>query len=321
VDTEGETARVSESDLSMLAGWLGSESGTQPGQLLPPDVEADLKAVFPEATGRPLVVVATEIESERQDHSADETPSVRGYCIKVWFTRTANPTVVLPLPSVASAPSVASIGCAGPCGDTKKDPDETCDDGNAERLDGCDEQCRAVCAAPRTDCRTSTRPIKSKLLVENRPRDRGDALRFVWARDRHTTSADFGDPRTGDDYVLCVYDESGGTPKAILAAVAGGGDSCADPPCWGRLGRGGFAYEDSTASPHGVKRLLLEAGGREARITLKGRGERLQLPPLPLPLPLRVQLERKGGACWEATYGSAGTTRNDARRFEAVATQ
>ena len=320
VDTDGETARVSESDLSMLASWLGSESGNQPGQLFPPDVEADLKAVFPEATGRPLVVVATEIESERQDHSADTSPSVRGYCIKVWFTRNSYPTVVLPLPSVASPSSVTSVSCTGPCGDAKPDPAESCDDGDSDRLDGCDEQCRAVCVAPRTDCRAATGRIKSKLLVENRPRDRGDTLRFIWARDRGTKAADFGDPESGDDYVLCAYDESGGTPKTILAAVAAGGDSCARPPCWSGLGPRGLAYEDSTASPHGVKRLVLEAGGGEARIALKGTGERLALPPFPLPLPLRVQLERKGGACWEATYGAGGTTRNDARRFESVAT-
>ena len=93
-----------------------------------------------------------------------------------------------------------------------------------------------------------------------------------------------------------------------------GGESCARPPCWSALGRRGFVYEDATASPHGVKRLMLEAG----RITLKGTGARLALPPLPLALPLRVQLERKGGGCWEATYGAA--IRNDARRFEAVTT-
>ena len=318
---EGEMARVSESDLSVLATWLGSASGTEPGQLLPPDVEADLKAAFPEATGRPLVVVATEIESERQDHSADASPSVRGYCIKVWFTRNAYaPGGLPPLPSVASPPSVTSVSCAGPCGDAKTDPGESCDDGDPGRLDGCDEQCRAVCVAPRTDCRTATRPIKSKLFVENRSRDRSDTLRYAWARDRATKAADFGDPQSTDDYVLCAYDESGGTPKTILAAVAAGGESCARPPCWSTLGRRGFAYEDSTASPHGVHRLVLEAAKDGARITLKGTGERLALPSLPLPLPLRVQLERKGGACWEATYDAAATTRNDARRFEAVAT-
>jgi cysteine-rich repeat protein len=236
---------------------------------------------------------------------------VRGYCIKVWFTRSAYDADVLPLPSVASPPSVASVTCAGPCGDAKKDPAESCDDGDPGRLDGCDEQCRAVCTAPRTDCRTATRPIKSKLFIENRPRDRGDTLRFIWARDRQTKPADFGDPQSDEDYVLCAYDESGGTPKAILAAVAAGGES------WSGLGRG-LAYEDSTASPHGVKRLVLEAGDREARITLKGTGQSLALPALPLSLPLRVQLERKGGTCWEATYGTA--SRNDGRRFEAVAT-
>jgi hypothetical protein len=315
---EGEEARASESDLSVLATWLGSESGAEPGQLLPPDLEVDLKAAFPEATGRPLVVSATEIESERQDHSADGSPSVRGYCIKVWFTRSAYDADVPALPSVAGPPSVATVSCAGPCGDAMKDPAESCDDGDSGRLDGCDEQCRAVCVAPRTDCRSATFPIKSKLLIENRSRDRGDTLRFTWARDRSTKPADFGDPLTDDDYVLCAYDESGGAPKTILAAVAAAGESCTSPPCWTGLGPRGFAYQDSAASPHGVKRLVLEAGGGEARIALKGTGERLALPTLPLPLPLRVQLERQDGACWEATYGAA--SRNDARRFEAVAT-
>jgi cysteine-rich repeat protein len=316
---EGETARASESNLAALETWLGSESGAEPGQLLPPDVEADVKAAFPEATGRPLVVTAKEIESERQDHAADGSPSVRGFCIKAWFTRSAYDVDVPALPSVASPSSVTSVSCAGPCGDSKRDPGEGCDDGNTGRLDGCDERCRAVCAAPRTDCRLATRPIRSRLLVENRPHDRADSLRWTFANDPVTTTADFGDPPADDDYVLCIYDESGETAKPILAAVAAGGEACSSPPCWQGLGGRGVAYEDRAASPHGVKRLRLQAGGTDARIALKGTGGHLSLPDLPLPLPLRVQLERKDGACWDATYGQAGTSRNDARRFEAVA--
>jgi len=312
---EGETARASESNLAALETWLGSESGAEPGQLLPPDMEADLKAAFPGATGRPLVVTAKEIESERQDHVADGSPSVRGFCIKVWFTRSAYDVDVPALPSVAAPSSVTSVDCVGPCGDTKRDPGEGCDDGNAGRLDGCDEQCRAVCGAPRTDCRRSTPPIRSRLLLENRPRDQEDLLRWTYGQDPVTTADDFGDPPADDDYVLCVYDESGETPKPILVAVAAGGQACSSPPCWRGVGERGFAYEDHAASPHGVKRLRLRAGS-ETRIALKGTGEHLGLPDLPLALPLRVQLERRDGACWDATYGRAET--NNPRRFEAV---
>jgi cysteine-rich repeat protein len=318
-NTEEETVRVNESDLASLATWLGSPSGAEPGQLLPPEMEADLLAAFPDATGRPIVVSAEEIENERRDHTADGSPSVRGYCIKAWFTRSSYVVDLPNLPSVTSPASVASIGCVGPCGDTRPDPAEGCDDGNTNRLDGCDAQCRALCVAPREDCRPATLPLRSRLVLRTGSRDEEDRLRWGWASATSTPLADFGDPATRDDYALCVYDESGETPKALLAAVAGAGDQCGTPPCWRSFGARGFEYADHVASPHGVRRLVLASRADGTKLTLRGSGPNLLAPDRFLPLPLRVQLEREDGACWEATYGASQVRRNDARWFEAVA--
>ena len=57
-----------------------------------------------------------------------------------------------------------------------------------------------------------------------------------------------------------------------------------------------------------------------ARAVVKGRGERVAVPPLPLTPPVRVQLQAENGECWEAIFGDAGVRRNDATDFEGQAT-
>ena len=56
--------------------------------------------------------------------------------------------------------------------------------------------------------------------------------------------------------------------------------------------------------------------GREGEVQAKAKGANLRLPALPLALPLRVQMQRRGGACWEATYSSVGVVTNDAVQFK-----
>ena len=68
----------------------------------------------------------------------------------------------------------------------------------------------------------------------------------------------------------------------------------------------GFSYKDKDRTPDGMEKLSLKAGvGGVAKISLKGKGERLDLPALgSIALPIEVQL-RRTGQCWGASFSSA----------------
>ena len=140
---------------------------------------------------------------------------------------------------------------------------------------------------------------------------------WSWKKGEATTLANFGAPADHDTYALCIYDESGGEPAALLfAAVAPAGGSCGSKPCWRASGKNKLVYRDPAATPDGVTALTLGAGARgKASIAAKGKGANLGLPFLPLPLPLRVQLQSGSTACFEATFSTSA--RNDAKAFKA----
>ena len=98
---------------------------------------------------------------------------------------------------------------------------------------------------------------------------------------------------------------------------AAGSCNAANPrPCWRAFGRG-FRYIDRDYTPDGVQKLVLKSGtAGKAQITLKGRGDNLDMPPLPVAtLPIRVQLVDSAGGCWEAAYST--TLRNQMDRLKA----
>jgi hypothetical protein len=68
----------------------------------------------------------------------------------------------------------------------------------------------------------------------------------------------------------------------------------------------GFRYRSPTKTPDGLLSSTLKPGLADAtRIIVKGKGDRLDLPPLArLPPPVTVQWRRDGGGCWGATYST-----------------
>jgi hypothetical protein len=139
---------------------------------------------------------------------------------------------------------------------------------------------------------------------------------WSWQKGAATTVADFGDPVGGDDYTLCVYDESG-APTLATGAVIPGGGTCKGKPCWKALGTSGIAYKDSKRLRYGIAAIKLKAGpDGKAQLQIKGQGATLPVPALPAPLPLRVQLTAENGACFESVFSATGTTRNDAARYQ-----
>jgi hypothetical protein len=80
----------------------------------------------------------------------------------------------------------------------------------------------------------------------------------------------------------------------------------------------GFTYTDSAQTPHGIFKMILQAGeASTARITVGAKSENISLPKLGgLALPVRAQLQAANGECWEAVYGTAVQT---ASQFKAKA--
>ena len=169
---------------------------------------------------------------------------------------------------------------------------------------------------PRTDCRSSTETLKSKLLVANRDPDTADLVVWKWIKGAATSIDDFGDPTGATSYTLCLFDQAG--LLRSLTAPAGDdmrrsavleGDGHVGLQVSGRRPRLGWRAQGPVARRYGGK----------AKILLKARAPTSRPPELPLAnLPVTAQLQRAGGgACWETTHAGAGILKNDGAQFKA----
>lgn len=174
------------------------------------------------------------------------------------------------------------------------------------------------CAAePRSPCKGSTMPDRSLLRFRNVAVDARDGLLWMLKGGEATALSEFGDPIGGDDYALCMFDESTPTPALLFRAVVAGGGMCDGQPCWNAIGDRTLRYRSST-SPEGVTALSLRSGDAGSmKATVKAKGVHLSDHPYPLPnppmaLPLRVQLQGSNGLCLETRHTSASVLRNSA---------
>jgi hypothetical protein len=160
-------------------------------------------------------------------------------------------------------------------------------------------------AVPLTTCREPIVAGGGVLGVEKRTPTDKDRLLFKWTHGAATTTGDFGDPRSATSYELCLYDGAAGL-VSHASAPAGGTCNAASPrPCW-RATSTGFRYVDKDLTPNGVQQLTLQSGlAGKSKITLRGRGSALEVPPLPATLPVTAQLLNSDGTCWEAQFTSA----------------
>ena len=171
----------------------------------------------------------------------------------------------------------------------------------------------AEMAAPREDCRVVLEPLAAKLTLKDSTKDSKDQLSWDWKLGQATTLADLGGPTQpgGAAYELCMYDESGPEPAVVLSAEVAPGAG------WAAQGAKGYKFSDKAGTQGGIKQILAKSGADgKASLQIDGKGAGLGLPALPLGLPARVQLEVVGGVCFEATFSSAGTKKNDARQFQ-----
>jgi cysteine-rich repeat protein len=169
---------------------------------------------------------------------------------------------------------------------------------------------------PAAVCRHTIEPERSQLLIKDRLPDETDKIVWKWSKGEETAPADFGTPVVDDDYALCVYDESTLDPALATGLSAPAAGACGGGACW-RATSKGYKYVDPDLTPHGIRRMVLKAGGNgSSTITVKAKGVDIPMPVLPLGSVLRVQL-RGNGECWEATYSPGGIKQNDVAGFQA----
>ena len=159
-------------------------------------------------------------------------------------------------------------------------------------------------SVPKDDCRQQTNRRRGAF----RFRDTGNPARksLAWrsATLEATAFADFGDPFTDTDYVLCVYDDST-DDQPIVTARMPANDICNVVPCWTELNPPGktIRYFDSLSTPDGIRMMRLRAGDEgKARAGARGRGENVTLPAGPLTAPVTVQLQASNGLCFTSRY-------------------
>ena len=211
---------------------------------------------------------------------------------------------------------------ATPCADADPCTTDLCDGAGTCQHESCPlcEVCDAgigCIARPRAECAVPGPGGRASLMLRDRDPDGGDLARWAWRSP--TAPHDFGDPIATDDYALCVY--AGAAEALWLSGNAPAGDTCAGQPCWKGLGAPplseGAEYFDRERTPNGIGTLVLSAKPPRTRIKLKARGPLLGLPAFgSLDLPVRVQLQRTGTACWEATFDTPRLSTGD--MFKAV---
>lgn len=173
----------------------------------------------------------------------------------------------------------------------------------------------------KTGCRTPTIPLKSKLLFLDRPDDTDDQLRWKFVKGTATDAADLGDPTADEGYVLCLYDASSPGGALLMENRIPASGTCGSKPCWKALGNPagskGYRYKDNDRTPHGIQKMVLKPGADgKSKVVIKGGQDHVfdggpGTPALPLTLPVTVQLQNASGACWQATYDTAGVGVNE----------
>jgi hypothetical protein len=150
-----------------------------------------------------------------------------------------------------------------------------------------------------------------------------DRLDWRWSRGAATSKPEFGDPSTTTNYVLCVYDETAGSPHLLMRTVIPAGAACASSSCWKSTAKG-FKYRDKNGSHSGISKVTLKEGKSGAsQVILLGRGANLGLPQLPFDQDTTVTAQLRNdfatvgnpdGGCWGAAY-DAPAIRNDDGQF------
>jgi len=132
-----------------------------------------------------------------------------------------------------------------------------------------------------------------------------DKLKWKWSKGDATSASDIGNPETSSNYVLCLYDGTGGGQRVELEKDAAAASTCKDKPCWSPTNKG-EKYKDGRGEQGAIKAIKINtgaAGTTSVKVTAKGVA--LGLPRLPLSAApgVTVQLiNLENGVCWQADF-------------------
>ena len=195
---------------------------------------------------------------------------------------------------------------------------DTDGDGEPDYRDACPTLAGAsncVCPpAPASGCRQSTRGESSRLVVTD---DTPPALRFTWKHGQATTIDEFRDPQE-EALSLCLYSEAGTWPRLLGELRMPLDLTCDGQSCWSELSSTKLQLSNPEGTPDGVEKALI-TGGEDGKARISVQAHPGTVPTLPFELPMRVQLQSRGGACWEASFEQS--KRNDEGRFDALSAQ
>jgi cysteine-rich repeat protein len=114
---------------------------------------------------------------------------------------------------------------------------EECDDGNTTNDDGCDDACHLEPCKPTPDD-TCTQPFvagKASIKLKHDPaKEEKDSVLWKWSKGSLTDKLEFGDPVTGDDYWLCIYDDG----ALVSTTHVPFGGTCDGADCWSEKSNG-----------------------------------------------------------------------------------
>src|SRR6185369_16992656 len=136
---------------------------------------------------------------------------------------------------------------------------------------------------PATGCHVSTNPGVSSIKLRN-PVGPKDKLNWKWRSGELTTTSEIGNPTTTADYVVCMYDDVGGTMRNVFESDAAAAGTCNGSPCW-KATELGYVYSDKDGGNGPVRSLSVETGDDgEARIEVRASGAALSPPVMPFAL-------------------------------------
>lgn len=180
-------------------------------------------------------------------------------------------------------------------------------------------------AAPIGGCRAPMVAAGAVLSMRNAPGVDRDRLTWNWREGAAAGAGDFGDPLLDTNYILCVYDESGGVSSLAMSVHIPAGGLCGDTqPCWRDRGSRGFAYMNRGIGASGLLKVKLKRSPEgPATIQVSGTGQSVTMPdavagPFVEQEPeVVVQLVNDAipPACWDATYSADARVRT-ATRFK-----
>jgi cysteine-rich repeat protein len=163
--------------------------------------------------------------------------------------------------------------------------------------DGCTPALGTGCKQPTVP----TGPLKYRTAGK-------EELKWNWKRGEAVALGELGDPTAATDYTLCLYrnDPSADDVGLVFTAAAPAGGTCGSRPCWRSIPGKGFLYSDRAATPDGLRKIVLRAGGSgQASALVRGAGPNLRFRPVLGPQPVIAQLRAANGTCFEAGYVDA----------------